>query len=192
MKYKTQILLAFILFMIGFWYILAPAPSTIHDIPPIPNSVKSDEPGDTYQNPNIAAYHSDLWREDVTIFYKQSFERLNSIFGIVFPAIKLNHPPEESFQYIRDQQRSTFLEQYIFPLRGSLFVNGYEPISQTGKRFDSSSVPVEFKGEYFNSKTTIRFYPVPLLTRIIFYLGIWVAIIGLYLLAKKIFEGLRE
>lgn len=186
-----QIIISLIFFILGLVYVLAPSPQNINDIPAIPNSVKSDEPGDTYQNPNIAAYHSDWWREDVTNFYKQSFEQLNNIFGIALPAIKLNHPPEESFQYIRDQQRSTFLEQYIFPLRGSLFVNGYEPISKAGKRFDSISVPVEFKGEYFNSKTTIRFYPVALHTRIIFYLGIWVAILSLLFLTKKIWRDLK-
>lgn len=180
-----------IFFILGLVYILAPAPQHINDIPPLSGSLKSTEPGDTIQNPNISAYFSDYWREDVTKFYLKEFEKLNA-FGFIIPAIRLNHPPEEAFQFVRDQQKATYLEQYIFPLRGSLFVNGYEPISPLGKRFDSSSVPINQNGQFFNSKTTLRFYPIPLFTRIIFYLGIWMAIIGLYLVTKRIVEDLRR
>lgn len=186
-----QIILSLIFFAAGLFYILAPAPQNINDIPAIPGSLKSTEPGDTIQNPNIAAYFSDYWREDVTKFYKQEFGKLNE-FGFTLPAINLNHPPEEAFQFVRDQQKATYLEQYIFPLRGSLFVNGYEPIDRSGKRFDTSSVPIQVSGEFFNSKTTLRFYPVPLHIRIIFYLSIWGSIIVLYLVTKKVWSSLKK
>lgn len=188
---KIQRVIILIFFILGLAYISAPTPEHIIDIPALPGSLKSTEPGDTIQSPNIAAYFSDYWREDVTKFYRQEFEKLN-MFGFVIPAISLNHPPEEAFQLVRDQQQATYLEQFIFPLKGSLFINGYEPISPLGKRFDSSSVPIKQNDTFFNSKTTLRFYPVPLPIRIAFYLGIWVAMIGLYILTKRVIEDLRK
>lgn len=186
-----QILITLIFFILGLGYVLAPAPDNIEDIPGLPNSFKSDEPGDTYQNPNIAAYYSDHWREYVTRYYKSEFEKLNN-FGIKLPAIGLNHPPEEAFQFVKDQAKTTFLEQYIFPLRGSLFVNGYEPISRNGKRFNAESVPIEVNNIIYNSKTTLRFYPVPLHIRIIFYFLIWIVITAIYLLSKRIWMELKK
>lgn len=177
--------LALVLFISGFLYLIAPGPDSIDDIPPLPNSLKSIEPGDTIQNKNISAFFSNQWRSSVTNFYKGEFEKLNK-FGFKIPAIRLNHPPEEAFWYIRDQQRTTYLEQFLYPLRGSLFVNGYEPINPQGKKFDSISVPVHINGTYYVSKTTLRFYPAPLHMRLIIYVACWLGLIVLFKLIKKV------
>lgn len=176
-------LLLIALFLLGLVYILAPAPQEIDEIPPVPDSLKSEEPGDTRQSTNIAAYFSDYWREDLIAFYTDQFQVLN-YFGFYIPPIRLNHPPEEGFAYVRDQQRSTFLEQLVYPLRGSLFINGYEPISQKGKKFDVISMPIEIGDRVYNSKTTLRYYPAPVIVRTLVYIGIWVSLIALLLLIR--------
>lgn len=178
----------FLLFLLGLVYLLWPGPSSVEDFPAIPNSLRSDEPGDTIQVPNIAAYFSQYDRNQITGFYKNYFTKAN--FFIV-PPIALNHPPEEAYQYVRDQQISTFLEEYVFPLRGSIFVNGYEPVIENQIRNMPSNFfgnMIHIKGNYYASKTTLRYHPVPVFWRIIVYIGIWVSILGIYKLGKKIWR----
>jgi hypothetical protein len=114
------------IFILGLVYMIWPGPTGINDIPALPDSVKSSEPGDTTQVANVAAYFSNMRRKEVTDFYRHQFGYLK-IFGVVIPPIKLNRPPEEAYTYIRDQQASTYLEEYAYPLRDSIFVNGFEP-----------------------------------------------------------------
>lgn len=176
------------IFLLGLIYLILPGPKKIDDFPPLIPSLKSNLEGDTIQNPNIAAYFSDFRRDHITAFYQKKFVDLHWL-GNIFPLIKLNHPPEYAYQYIRDQQESTFLEEYTYPLRESFFVNGYEPLIEN--RINKK--PSNFAGNhivyrdsnfgpelFFNSKTTIRFYPNSVFSRILIYLGIWVASLALY------------
>lgn len=175
-----------IVFLLGLIYLLWPGPESINNFPPLPGSLKSDEPGDTVQTPNIAAYFSQEKRAGITSFYKNSFRNLS--FKIL-PPIRLNHPIEEAKQYIRDEQTGTFLEEYVFPLRGSIFVNGYEPEVENRMRKRESNFfgdNILIKDNWYVSKTTLRYYPVSLIWRILIYLGIWVSIFGFIRLSKKI------
>jgi hypothetical protein len=184
----TKYIILGLIFIAGFIYLLIPGPMSIGDIPGVPGAVKSDEPGDTYQNPNIAGYYGDKRRKFVTQFYQEAFEKLN--FGsLPIPSIRLNHPPEEAFAYIRDQQKSTYLEQYLYPLRGYLFVNGYEPYDENGKRFDSGAYPLDYKGDIYPTKVTVRYYPVPFINRVLIYILYWIGGLVLFWLFKKV---LRE
>ncbi len=92
---------------------------------PTPGSLQSDEPGDT-ETPLRRAYYTNLTREEVMIHYMKQFNK-SSFFGLPLPTYRLNYPPEEAQTYIRDQTRSTFLEEIVHPLRESLFINGFEP-----------------------------------------------------------------
>lgn len=166
-------------FLAGLWYLIYPGPSSISNFTLLPDSLKSDEPGDTIQNPNIAAYFSDSRRKFVTNYYKDSFSYLK-IFGLTIPPIRLNHPPERAFDYIRDQQRSTYLEEYVYPLRDSLFVNGYEPFNEDGKPFDKVSLAIFIGDRYYQTKTTIRFYPSSPYVRVVVYSTLWLTAIFLY------------
>lgn len=177
-------ILAFI-FIIGLMYLLFPGPESITDIPALPDSIKSDEPGDTYQNSNIAGFYGDKRRKFVTQFYQKSFEKLN-FGGFPLPSIRLNHPPEEAYQYIRDQQRSTYLEQYLYPLRGYLFVSGYEPFNESGQKYNSSSYLLSFKDGIYTTKVTIRYYPVPLINRLLIYSLYWIALLLLFYIIKAV------
>ena len=188
---KTRVVLL-TLFFLGLVYLLWPGPSSIENFPPIPDSLRSDEPGDTVQVPNIAAYFSQYDRNRITGFYRDYFTQANFF---VIPPIALNHPPEEAYQYVRDQQISTFLEEYVFPLRGSIFVNGYEPAVENRMRNLASNFygnTIQIKGNYYVSKTTLRYHPVPILWRLAVYAGIWVSILWLYKLGKKIWRERKD
>lgn len=179
-KFKTVII-----FIFGLIYILAPGPDSIDDFPPIPDSVKSDEPGDTYQVTNIAAYFSDYDRKGVADFYKDAYRRLH--FGFSFPPVSLNYPPEFAKQAVRDEQTSTFLTEYVYPLRGSIFVNGYEPFVDNEIKNRSHNFigdHIHINGRYFVSKTTIRYYPVNFFAQILVYFGIWVSCFYLIKIGK--------
>lgn len=187
-KFGVMQVILIIIFLLGLGYVAAPEPSSIETFPGLPNSVKSNLPGDTWQNPNIAAYFSDYERAFVTNFYYQDFQS-KFWLGNLIPPIKLNHPPEDAYTYIRDQQESTFLEEYLYPLRGSLFVNGYEPVvNKNGKLYRITDY-FAVGNQVYSSKTTIRYYPSPLWARTIIYIGIWVAGALLVLMTKRI---LRE
>lgn len=186
---STIKIIIIVIFILGLVYSLYPGPSSISDFPPIPNSLKSDEPGDTYQVPNIAAYFSDYDRAKITNFYRNAYQRLH-LFGF-FPPITLNHPPEFARSVIRNEQVSTFLEEFIYPLRGSIFVNGYEPWveNEMGKRkHNFIGDHIHIKGKYFVSKTTVRFYPADFFGRVIVYLGIWLGSFALYEVGRKAFK----
>lgn len=169
----------FVLFLAGLVYLILPGPTRIEDFPPLPNSVKSDEPGDTYQNPNIAAYFSNEWRKEATGFYLKEFQALHceKLFGIFpnpicyIPPIRLNHPPELAFEYIRDQQLTTYLEEYLYPMRESIFVNGYEPYDKSGRPFDGKSQPLTANGVEYPTKTTLRYYPSNTFSRVFVYIA---------------------
>ncbi len=177
-----------ILFLVGLIYLLVPGPNSITQLPQLPNSLKSKEPGDTFQNPNNSAYFSKYYRSFVTSYYKSAFEKLNG-FNNFLPSVKLNHPPEEAFQYIRDQQQSTYLEEFLYPFRDSLYVNGYEPYNQKGKPFYPGINRIIVNGKYFDTKTTLRLYHSKEQNRVIVYILMWVGILALLKLSKKAIQS---
>lgn len=173
------------IFILGLTYLIWPGPASINDFPPLPDSLRSDEPGDTWENPNNAAYFSDLRRPEVVKYYKDKFSYLN-IFGFKIPPLRSNHPPEEAFTYIRDQQQSTYLEQYSYPLRDALFINGFEPFDEKGKPWrEGATTLYPHEIDFYDSKTTIRYYGSSVSSRVVVYILIWVSMILLYKITKK-------
>lgn len=177
------------IFVVGLIYVILPIPQSISDFPPLPNSAKSDLPGDTWQNTNIVGYYSDFRRDDITKFYK-SFLSRSILFGIPLPVASLNHPPEEAYRYIRDQQGSSFLEEYTLPLKGTIFVNGYEPRAvhenQGKNTTDWVQNTVEYNENRYNSKATLRYYPASFVGSVSIYLGIWLGTLILYKVYEKL------
>lgn len=92
---------------------------------PPSDALQSNEPADT-ETPLRRAYFTNYTREEVMNHYKKQLEK-SSFLGIPMPTYRLNYPPEESQTIIRDQTRSTFLEEIVHPFRESIFVNGFEP-----------------------------------------------------------------
>lgn len=164
-------------------YMLWPGPTKISDFKALPQSLKSTLEGDTIQIPNVSAYFSDNFREFVVPFYSRDYQGLSHF---PFPPLKLNHPPEYSWSVIKKHTDGTYLEELVYPLRDSIYVNGFEP-------FDTSLQPkwwgaskFEVDGHSWYTKTTLRFYPSPLWVRLITWFGITLSIFLIYRLSKKI------
>ena len=182
-----KIILA-IVFILGLLYVLSPGPGSVTDFSPIPDSLKSNEPGDTTQVPNISAYFSNFNRQQITQYYQDQY-RSKHLFGFI-PPVSLNYPPKAAYTYIRDLQMSTFLEEYVYPLRGSVFVNGYEPYVEDeikGRGHSYFGDRIHINGDYYWSKATIRFYPAGTIVRLLVYTGIWISSVLLIKQYRKAF-----
>ncbi len=162
---------------------IAPGPNKISDFKPLPNSAKSTLAGDTIQISNVIAYFSDNYRNFVTQFFRQNYK---SLTWLPFPPLRLNHPPEYSWNVIKKHTDSTYLEEYVYPLRDSLYVNGFEPFNEDGSpRFWGSTKLNEGKDLWY-TKTTLRFFPSSLAIRLLVWLGISASVVFLYKLGRKI------
>lgn len=168
-----------------FVYLLAPSATSIENFAALPNSLKSTLSGDTIQVPNVSAYYSNNYRNFVTQFY---YDSLKSNSWLPFGPVKINHPPEFAYQYIKDQTQSTFLEEYTYPLRDSLFVNGLEPFEEDGRARYWGATQFAQDGQAFDNKTTLRYYPSPLWARVVVWIGIMFGIYAIYKIGLKVFK----
>ncbi len=135
-------------------YLLLPNPNYPQEITNI-KTVRSTEPGDS-ESILRRGYYTDANRYEVLKFYSVEF---NNILGIHIPTYKLNYPPEEAQTLIRDQTRSTFLEEIVHPMRESLFVNGFEP------KEDKDAIIINKTN--FRQKITVKYLPSRVFDRIV-------------------------
>lgn len=148
--YKLLNVLVVLLFLPLFYYVLLPNP----EFPQPPaGSVQSDQPADV-ETPLRRAYYTNLSRSEVISHYEREF---NKGFNVYAP--RLNYPPEDAQLLIRDQTKSTFLEEIVHPLRESLYVNGFEPKSEEYAQF--------FRGVRWNQRIIVRYVPSLVLNRIV-------------------------
>ncbi len=101
-------------------------------------SLQSDEPADT-EDLNRRSYFTNMNRAEIMSFYLDQMNN-KSFLGITMPTYRLNYPPEEAQKIIRDQTRSTFLEEIVHPFRESVFVNGFEPTNSKDEIFINEKV----------------------------------------------------
>ncbi len=121
MKFVVKILFI-ITSLVLIVYILLPNP----DFPSfLPGSLQSVEPADV-ETTLRRAYYTDLTRQEVMNHYTEQFNK-SSVLNLPLPTYRLNYPPEDSQSLIRDQTKSTFLEEIVHPFRESLYINGFEP-----------------------------------------------------------------
>lgn len=113
----------------------------------LPDSLQSKEAGDS-ETPLRRAYFTNMTREEVMSWYETQL-RSSSINNIPLPTLRLNYPPEEAQTLIRDQTRSTFLEELVHPFRESLYVNGFEPKDPKDRIF--------IEGKVWRQKITVKF-----------------------------------
>lgn len=140
----------FVIFSVVFIvYLLFPAPEFPN---PPSNSVQSKEPADT-ETPLRRAYFTDSGREEVMQNYLFQFSRE------FIPTLRLNYPPEEAQTLIRDQTRSTFLEELVHPFRESLYVNGFEP--------KDAKDEIIIDGVHWRQKIIVRYVPSLSIVRIL-------------------------
>ena len=143
---------------------------------PPPDALQSDEPADS-ETPLRRAYFTNLTREEVMNHYKNQLTK-SSLQGIPLPTYRLNYPPEEAQSIIRDQTRSTFLEEIVHPFRESVFVNGFEPTTAKDAIF--------IGGRDWRQKIIIRFVPSTTYIRLIVGVLTLALIPVLYLEIKKV------
>lgn len=166
---KKFFTILFVLFSISLLiYISLPNP----DFPTsIPDALQSKEPADT-ETPLRRAYFTNATRAEVMSHYAKEFK-----WGYW-----LNYPPEESGTLIRDQTRSTFLQEIVHPLRESIYVNGFEP------KADDTKNQININGKHYKQKIIIRYVPSNFINRFVLLVLILVSIILLvreYTYAKK-------
>lgn len=142
-----------ILSILFFVYLALPNPEFPSQLP---DSYQSGEPADV-ETPLRRGYYSDLNRAEVLSHYSREFTL--SFGPIRIPVYRLNYPPEESQTIIRDQTRSTYLEEIVHPFRESIFVSGFEP------KADKDVLIVN--GKNYNQKVIVRYYSTTLQKRLL-------------------------
>ncbi len=185
--------LKFLFFSLSFLFLLYLVwpfePKSILDFSPLPQSAKSTLSGDTIEVPNVSAYFSDNYRGFVSKYYRNQFQYITKL---PFPPIVLNHPPEYAFDYIKDQTQSTYLEEYAYPWRGRLFVNGLEPFEEKTKqpRYEGAT-KFEAQGMLYETKVTLRYYPTPLWARIVVWFGVNIIVVLFFFFVRNLFFNKR-
>ncbi len=175
---------AFIIFSgLLLTYMIWPGPGKISDFNPLPSSAKSTLEGDTIQIPNVAGYFSDKFRDFVVPFYLENYQQNTHL---PFPPIRLNHPPEYSWEVIKKHTETTYLEELVYPLRDSLYVNGYEIFRPDGSAIFYSVPKLEEAGREWPTKHTLRFYTSNIGIRIIVWAGIIVSMMMIFRLGGRI------
>lgn len=164
-------------------YMLWPGPTNITDFKPLPDSHKSTLEGDTIQIPNVSAYFSNNYRDFIVPFYSQNYQEKTHFF---LPPLRLNHPPEYSWIAIKRHTDSTYLEELIYPLRDSLYVNGLEPFNPDKSPKFWGSTRFNEGGNLWDTKTTLRFYPSSIWARFLVWFGISSSILLLLRVGKRI------
>lgn len=182
MKLLFKIAVLFI-YVLGVIYLVPPSPATPELIP----STRSTEEGDTIQNPDQKGFYTNLNRKEA-ISQMQSKYQL-TIFGWKIPSYRLNYRPEEAFGMVRDQLKSSYLEEIVYPFKNSLFVNGWEPenapvFANTPK----DKIPkLFFEDVAYFSKVTIKPNNSPLWARLLVWTLIFPATyLSFYSIKKSI------
>lgn len=157
-------------------YLLFPAPGYPD---PLPEARRSTEPADQ-ESTLRRGYYTDIEREAVMEHYLEQFEG-SGLFNIKLPTYRLNYPPEEAQVIIRDQTRSTFLEEIVHPFRESLYVNGFKP------QKDNEVIIVE--GYQWLQKIIVKMVPSSTVTRLI--VGVLTASSG-WLLIREFFDEIKS
>jgi hypothetical protein len=148
---KLLLKIAYIALTVAFViYVALPSP----DFPnPPDDALQSQEPADT-ETPLRKAYFTDYTREEVVAHYKREFSG--------FPVLNLNYPPEEGQSIIRDQTRSSYLEELVHPFRESIYINGFVP----KVRKDA----IVIGDNEYHQKLTVRYVPGSSTVRMVYAL----------------------
>lgn len=142
---------------------------------PPPDAFQSQEPADSEALHVRRAYFTNFTREEVIEHYKKQMEHPNFLFLLQ----RLNYPPEDAQSLIRDQTRSTYLEELTYPLRESLYINGFEP--------KEAKDEIWYKGVHYSQKITIKYVSNEFAARFVVAVGILGAALWF---VHELFEGI--
>lgn len=140
----------------------------------IPDSVQSFEPADV-ETEYRRSYYTNLTRQEVMGWYNNQFSFKP------FVTLNLNYPPENSFELIRDQARSTYLEELVHPLRDSIYINGYEPTEDKDA--------LSYEGIPYTGKVTVKYVQTSLVNRLVLSI---LTVAALYFLVKEYIYELKN
>jgi hypothetical protein len=174
---KTLLKVVFLLFSLIFlFYLCLPSP----DFPlPLDDVYTSGEPADV-ETPLRRGYYTDYDRSEALSHYQGQFNK-SALWELSLPTYRLNYPPEDAQTLIRDQARSTFLEEIVHPFRESIFINGFEP------RLPQDVIRIE--GKLWRQKVIVRYVPSNLWARV----AIGLASLGfVYLLAINLSRAVSD
>lgn len=157
-------------------YLLVPGP----EFPAQPHdSVQSLEKADT-ETPLKRAYFTNYTRTEVLDYYQRQL-MFSSLFRIPLPTYRLNYPPEDAFLLIRDQTRSTFLEEIVHPFRESFFVNGFKP--------KYAKDDIWYRGVHYSQKITVKYVSSSVFLRMpIFLFGL----LSLYFVGREFLHATKS
>lgn len=153
MKKLVKIILIALSFLFAAYLSL---PNPRFPSPPT-DSIQSSEPADT-ETSLRRAYFTNYSREEVMQHYHNQLTR-SSFLDLPLPTYRLNYPPEEAQSIIRDQTRSTFLEEIVHPFRESVYINGFEP------KVKKDAIFIE--GREWEQKIIVRYVPSVIWIRLI-------------------------
>jgi hypothetical protein len=182
---KLKIVTLGIIYILGAIYLVLPSPTT----PDLTDSMRSDEAGDTWQHPDQKGFYTNKARAEVLSEMQNKFTV--KINNFVIPSYRLNYRPEETADFVREQVASNYLEEIVYPLRDSLFVNGYEPRNApVNRNIDPRYIPgIPYKDTYYFSKVTIR----PVTSSVLGRLFIWTLIFpATYLCLLSLKKSLKD
>lgn len=147
---KPIFVVAVFIYLAGIFYLTQPSP----DLPSLVDAARSDEPGDTTQHPDQAAYYTDRDnRRDILGELQKKFGL--PFFG--FASYRLNYRPEEVGGLVRDQLRSYYLEEVVHPLRESLYINVLDPAKTPMIDDDKrEQAKMYLHGRFYPIKVTLR------------------------------------
>lgn len=178
---KLKFVIVGALYLLGLIYLTLPSPI----YPDLTQAERSDEPGDTWQHPDQKGYYTNLTRAEVLGQIQSKFTI--KFLGFTLPSFRLNYRPEEAFALVRDQLKSYYLEEIIYPFRESIFVNGWEPTHspQYAKILLNENPDISFRGVPFMSKVTLKPTNSNAVARIVIWTLIFPASFIVFLSLKK-------
>ena len=133
-----------VLILISAIYLFLPTPGFVQDPP---KSLQSIEPADT-ESIYRRSFYTSMSRQEIMNYYAEVFS----------PNLSLNHPPEFGTTFIRDQTRSSWLEELIHMGKDSLYVNGFYPTKATEQ--------ININGINYKAKITVRYVPSSIISRL--------------------------
>jgi hypothetical protein len=163
---KILISIIIIFNICAIFYLISSTPN----LPDLPNSAKSNLPGDTTQINNVSAYYTNMTRTEVMNFYKAYYSgpfRIN-----------LNHPPEKAKEIIVNTIQSYYFEEFVLPFKESLYINGFEWENDVfTKPENRSKNKLIYQDKEYKAKITIRRFPTTIPKRLIAFFATEIGLI---------------
>lgn len=153
------------------WYLALPS---LQFPEPPQDAVRSLEPADS-ETDERRAYFTNYTREEINEHYQQQYKL--RIMGHELSSYVLIYPPEDAYEIIRDQTRSTHLREIVYPFRESLYINEF--VAKDAKD------DIWYKGVHYDQKITVKIKQSSPNLRVTLGLGI---LIGVWLVVSEIGE----